>query len=151
MTAFCGHVDLGTGVRTALAQLVADELDVDFEQVQMILGDTASTPDQGPTIASATLQVSALPLRQAAAQLRQWLLEGAAEILDQPLAGLQVERGQIYASARPTRRLSYAELARGQDLHLPWTRASNSRPSAPVVMSASPPRAWTSRPRSAAS
>ncbi|AZD23322.1 Isoquinoline 1-oxidoreductase beta subunit [Pseudomonas chlororaphis subsp. aurantiaca] len=119
VTAFCGHVDLGTGVRTALAQLVADELDVDFEQVRMILGDTASTPDQGPTIASATLQVSALPLRQAAAQLRQWLLEGAAEILDQPIAGLRVERGQIYTSARPKRRLSYAELALGQDLHLP--------------------------------
>ncbi|OLF52907.1 xanthine dehydrogenase family protein molybdopterin-binding subunit [Pseudomonas chlororaphis] len=118
VTAFCGHVDLGTGVRTALGQIVADELDLDFEQVQMILGDTARTPDQGPTIASATIQVSALPLRQAAAQLRQLLLERAAEILDQPLAGLQVERGQIHASVQPRRRLSYAELARGQDLHL---------------------------------
>lgn len=119
VTAFCGHVDLGTGVRTALAQLVADELDVDFEQVRMILGDTAHTPDQGPTIASATIQVSALPLRQAAAQLRRLLLEGAAEILDRPIAELRVERGQIYRHDQPQRRLSYAELARGQDLHLP--------------------------------
>ncbi|WP_394630617.1 molybdopterin cofactor-binding domain-containing protein, partial [Escherichia coli] len=59
VTAFCGHVDLGTGIRTALAQIVAEELDVAFEQVEMILGDTRRTPDQGPTIASASIQVSA--------------------------------------------------------------------------------------------
>ena len=47
VTAFCGHVDLGTGIRTALAQIVAEELDVAFEQVEMILGDTRRTPDQG--------------------------------------------------------------------------------------------------------
>ncbi|MBF3229072.1 molybdopterin-dependent oxidoreductase, partial [Pseudomonas aeruginosa] len=61
VTAFCGHVDLGTGIRTALAQIVAEELDVAFEQVEMILGDTRRTPDQGPTIASASIQVSAVP------------------------------------------------------------------------------------------
>ncbi|WWJ87993.1 molybdopterin cofactor-binding domain-containing protein [Erwinia aphidicola] len=48
VTAFNGHVDLGTGVRTALAQYVADALDVPFHSVTMILGDTALTPDQGP-------------------------------------------------------------------------------------------------------
>src|SRR5690606_4496083 len=49
--AFNGHVDLGTGVRTALAQVVAEELDVDFDCVDMILGHTSATPNQGPTIA----------------------------------------------------------------------------------------------------
>ncbi|HGE6682670.1 TPA: molybdopterin cofactor-binding domain-containing protein, partial [Serratia marcescens] len=58
VTAFNGHVDLGTGIRTALAQIVADEICVPFEHVTMILGDTQRTPDQGPTIASATIQVT---------------------------------------------------------------------------------------------
>jgi hypothetical protein len=51
--AFNGHVDLGTGIRTSLAQIVAEELDVGAARVQMILGDTSEVPNQGPTIASA--------------------------------------------------------------------------------------------------
>lgn len=47
VTAFNGHVDLGTGVKTALSQIVADELDVDLAAVTMILGDTRRTPNQG--------------------------------------------------------------------------------------------------------
>ena len=45
VTVFCGKVDLGTGARTALAQLAAEELDVAFERVEMVMGDTATTPD----------------------------------------------------------------------------------------------------------
>ena len=67
---FNGHVDLGTGIRTALAQIVAEELDVGLDQVEMVLGDTALAPNQGPTIASASIQIHAVPLRQAAAQAR---------------------------------------------------------------------------------
>lgn len=76
--AFNGHVDLGTGVRTALGQIVAEELYLRMEQVRMVLGDTESTPNQGATIASATLQISAVPLRNAAAEARRWLLQQAA-------------------------------------------------------------------------
>ncbi|MBI3368399.1 MAG: xanthine dehydrogenase family protein molybdopterin-binding subunit, partial [Burkholderiales bacterium] len=83
VTALHGHVDLGTGIRTALAQWVAEELDVGFDRVHMVLGDTAAAPNQGPTIASATLQIHALPLRQAAAQARRWLREqGAPSVAD---------------------------------------------------------------------
>jgi CO/xanthine dehydrogenase Mo-binding subunit len=79
VTAYNGHVDLGTGVRTALGQLVADELYVDFAAVTMVLGHTARTPDLGPTIASNTIQVSSLPMRHAAAQVRQLLIKLASE------------------------------------------------------------------------
>ena len=78
VTALHGHVDLGTGLRTALAQIVAEELDAPLAQINMVLGDTARTPNQGATIASASLQIHAEPLRRAAAQARAWLLAQAA-------------------------------------------------------------------------
>nr|WP_284701325.1 molybdopterin cofactor-binding domain-containing protein [Rhodoplanes tepidamans] len=95
VTAFNGHVDLGTGIRTALAQIVAEELDVGFARVTMVLGDTALTPDQGPTIASETIQITAPALRRAAAQARHALLARAAERLDVPAPELVVEDGVV--------------------------------------------------------
>ncbi|HGM5492484.1 TPA: molybdopterin cofactor-binding domain-containing protein [Serratia fonticola] len=119
VTAFNGHVDLGTGVRTSLAQIVADEMDVAFEDVTMILGDTNRTPDQGPTIASATIQVTSIPLCQAAAQVRQLLLALAASAFKRPATQLTTANGFVFAPDAPAARLSYAELARGEDLHQP--------------------------------
>ena len=79
VTALNGHVDLGTGLQTALAQIVAEELDLTLACVRMALGDTARAPNQGATIASASIQIHAQPLRLAAAQARAWLLaRGAA-------------------------------------------------------------------------
>src|SRR5450755_3694781 len=71
VTAFNGHVDLGTGIRTALGQIVAEELEVSFARVIVVLGDTLRVPNQGATIASETIQISAVPLRKAAAQARR--------------------------------------------------------------------------------
>ena len=119
VTAFNGHVDLGTGVRTSLAQIVADEIGVRFEDVTMILGDTNRTPNQGPTIASSTLQVSAVPLRQAAAQVREMLTALAARAIKLPAEQLRAEQGFVFVEAHPAKRLSYAQLAEGQDLNLP--------------------------------
>jgi nicotinate dehydrogenase subunit B len=78
VTALNGHVDLGTGLRTALAQVVAEELEVEPGAVHMVLGSTALAPNQGATIASASIQIHAVPLRQAAAQARAWLVAQAA-------------------------------------------------------------------------
>jgi nicotinate dehydrogenase subunit B len=121
--AFNGHVDLGTGIRTALAQIVAEELDIELQQLEMVLGHTEATPNQGPTIASASIQISAMPLRRAAAQARAQLLEWAATRLQVPIDALQVQAGCI--SCRPPHgpagerlRVSYGELLRGQRLHL---------------------------------
>src|SRR6059058_5437612 len=73
VTALNGHVDLGTGIRTALAQIVAEELDIRLDCVTMVLGTTSMAPNQGATIASASLQIHAVPLRAAAAQAKAWL------------------------------------------------------------------------------
>ena len=114
--AFSGHVDLGTGIRTALTQIVAEELDVPLDHVTMVLGDTGRTPDQGPTIASETIQIAAVPLRNASAQARHYLLARAAEQLDQPIGALSVEDGLIRAPNNHS--VSYAELVRGETVRL---------------------------------
>src|SRR5512139_2907260 len=71
VTALSGKVELGTGVRTALAQIVAEELDVPFERVRMVMGDTARTPNEGYTAGSMTIHTSGTALRQAAAEARR--------------------------------------------------------------------------------
>ena len=92
---YCGHVDLGTGLRTALAQIVAEELEISAERVQMVLGDTARAPDQGPTIASDSIQTAAQPLRRAAAQARAALLDLAMLRLNALQADLVIANGRV--------------------------------------------------------
>ena len=114
--AFNGHVDLGTGIRTSLAQIVAEELDLNIEQVCMVLGDTERVPNQGATIASATLQISAIPLRNAAAEARRFLLARAAGCWAVEVAGLKVEAGVI--TATDGRTTTYADLVRSEHWEL---------------------------------
>ncbi|MBB2170380.1 molybdopterin-dependent oxidoreductase [Gluconacetobacter aggeris] len=94
---YCGHVDLGTGIRTALAQIVAEELDVAPDAVTMVLGHTEVAPNQGATIASETIQVTAVPLRRAAAHARRVLVQLAAERMGVPAEGLAVRDGVLSA------------------------------------------------------
>ena len=116
VTAFNGHVDLGTGIRTALGQIVAEELDVSFARVVVVLGDTTRVPDQGATIASETIQVTAVPLRKAAAQARLFLLARAAEHLELPVTELAIEDGLI--RGKDNRSVSYGELIAGETFRL---------------------------------
>ena len=97
ITGLNGHVDLGTGLATALAQIVAEELDAPLSQVRMVLGDTARAPNQGATIASAPIQIQAVPLRRAAAQARAWLVAQAAEHFGVMPSLLEVRDGRIHA------------------------------------------------------
>ena len=91
VTALHGHVDLGTGIRTALAQIVAEEMDIELAAVNVILGSTAIAPNQGATIASASIQIHAEPLRRAAAQARVWLAAQPGADVREKLAGRHVE------------------------------------------------------------
>src|SRR3977135_2591406 len=116
VTAFNGHVDLGTGIRTALGQIVAEELDVSFARVVVVLGDTSLVPNQGATIASETIQITAVPLRKAAAQARQFLIVRAAARLELPVEELVIEDGLI--RGRDNRSVSYGELIAGEDVRL---------------------------------
>jgi nicotinate dehydrogenase subunit B len=139
--AFNGHVDLGTGIRTALAQIVAEELDVSFERVAMVLGDSAVAPDQGPTIASETIQLSAIPLRRAAAQARRFLVARAAAIFGISSEALIVEDGVVRPLADDNRRLSYGELIGEERIRLALAEdAPVKAPGAYRIVGASPPR-----------
>ena len=95
VTALHGHVDLGTGIRTALAQIVAEELDVELGSINMVLGNTASVPNQGATIASASLQIHAAPLRAAAAQARAWLVARATALNTLPTDYAKLLTGHV--------------------------------------------------------
>jgi nicotinate dehydrogenase subunit B len=109
---FNGHVDLGTGIRTSLAQIVAEELDLALDQVCMVLGDTDSAPNQGATIASATIQISAIPLRNAAAEARRFLLVRAARRFAVAADTLRINSGIV--SSEDGRQLTFAELVEGE-------------------------------------
>src|SRR5690349_2776914 len=116
VSAYNGHVDLGTGIRTALGQIVAEELDVSFARVVIVLGDTSQVPNQGPTIASETIQITTVPLRKAAAQARQFLIARAAERLELPTSELTIEDGLV--RGKDNRSVSYGELISGEDIRL---------------------------------
>lgn len=100
VTGLHGHVDLGTGLRTALTQIVAEELSTPPFRVHMLMGMSAVSPNQGSTIASASIQIHAAPLRAAAAQAAQWLLLQAARLWVLPVEDLRLTQAGIQAKDR---------------------------------------------------
>src|SRR5689334_21164950 len=76
-----GKVEIGQGIVTALAQIAADELDVDIGRVRMVRASTASSPNEGVTSGSLSIQQSGRALRQACAEIRRLFLVAAAERL----------------------------------------------------------------------
>ncbi len=110
VTMYTGKVDLGTGTRVALPQMVAEELDIALEKIKLVEGDTALTPDQGPTWGSLSIQIGGVQLRQAAATARKALIEMAVQKLGMPSADLAVRDGVVFVRAERQRRVAYAEL-----------------------------------------
>ena len=113
-----GKIDAGLGLPTALAQIVADELEVAFAQVRIRMGDTATTVDQRGTGSSNGITEGGSALRTAAAQARGFLLARAAEHLKVPVEALLVQEGVIRVKAEPARYIGYGDLLRGQRFDL---------------------------------
>lgn len=110
ITVFSGKVDLGTGARTALAQMAAEELDVAFDQIEMVMGDTATTPDQWLTAGNLTIFQGGSELRRAAASARRVLVDRAAQRLGASVGELIVEDGVVRVKTNPRRAVAYSEL-----------------------------------------
>jgi len=104
-----GKCEIGQGIQTALAQIVADELDIAIDRIEMRNVDTSHSPDEGATTGSNSVQQSGSALRVAAADARRILLENAASRLSRPVDRLQVNDGRISANGE-TGSVTYWEL-----------------------------------------
>ncbi|MGB5081400.1 MAG: molybdopterin cofactor-binding domain-containing protein, partial [Burkholderiales bacterium] len=126
--AFFGKMDMGQGVDVAIAQIVADELDLTFEKVEVVMGDSALTCNQGGASGSTGIFAGARPLRSAAAEARRLLLEQASQKLGVPVSGLRVEDGVVSAIADPAKKTSYAELIGGRHFHhqVEWNKQTGN-------------------------
>jgi CO/xanthine dehydrogenase Mo-binding subunit len=111
-----GKVELGTGIDTAIAQIVADELDVPFDHVRVGEADTTDTPDQGYTAGSASLSSGAIPVRQAAAEARLALLDLGAAHFNVAASQLETVDGTVRVAGDPfpQRSMGYGELLAGK-------------------------------------
>ncbi len=129
ITAYFGKMDMGQGLDVAIGQIVAEELDVPFERVSIIMGDTALCLDQGGGSASAGIQRAGKPMRNAAAEARRILLELAAKRLKAPVEKLSVADGVISVAGDAKRKASYGELIGGKHFNatLKWNGKYGNR------------------------
>src|ERR1700730_15808916 len=104
-----GKVEIGQGIVTALAQIAADELDIDIARVQMVRATTAGSPNEGVTSGSLSIQQSGRAIRQACAEIRQIFLAAAAERLGVGTEVLDINDGTISGPGNIS--TSYWELA----------------------------------------
>ena len=116
VTLFTGKVELGQGIKTALMQVAAEELDVAFERIRIVTADTGATANEGFTAGSNSMKDSGIAIRNAAAQVREILVQKAAERLGAGAEALKVENGTVVAPGG--QRVTYGELVLGSDLHV---------------------------------
>jgi len=114
VTACVGKIEAGMGIGTAFTQIVAEELDVPLERVTIVMGDTATTPDQRGTGSSNGIMTGGAALRRAGAEGRAALLELASKRLRVPVDELAVRDGVVFVAADPAKRVAYGELVGGQ-------------------------------------
>ena len=113
VTVYAGKVELGTGVSTALRQIVAEELDVAPARIAWVQGDSQLTVDQGRTVGSGSVKRGGAQLRRAAAEARQALLEMAASKLGVPATQLAINDGVIAVTGDAARSLTFGTLVGG--------------------------------------
>ena len=115
-TVFTGKAELGQGIKTALMQIAAEQLDVDFDGITLITADTMLTPNEGYTAGSHSMQDSGTAIMNAAAQVRQLLIAEAATRAGVPAAQLKTQNAAVIAP--DGRRFGYGELVSAQRLHV---------------------------------
>ncbi|PUE34699.1 molybdopterin cofactor-binding domain-containing protein [Limnohabitans sp. Hippo4] len=114
VVAYYGKVDLGQSLEVAIGQIVAEELDVSYRKVKIVMGNTASSLNQGGASSALGIQAGAKPLRNAAAEARRILLNLASEKLGVPVANLVVDDGEISVKGNSAQKVTYAELIGGK-------------------------------------
>jgi nicotinate dehydrogenase subunit B len=123
-TAVCwfGKVDCGQGTDIGIIQMVADELDLPADRVEIVMGDTATTVNLGGASGSTGVQEGGKQIRNAAAEARRILVGMAADKLGVPADQLTVNNGIVSAKSDPSKKVSYVDLIGGHyfDATLKW-------------------------------
>ena len=124
VSAYFGKMDMGHGLGVAIGQIVADELDVPFKSVKVVMADTAVTVNQGGASGSTGIQMGGKQLRMAAAEARRTLVEMSAGLLSVPADKLTVTDGMVSASDDKSKRISYAQMIGGKyfNIQLDWNK-----------------------------
>jgi CO/xanthine dehydrogenase Mo-binding subunit len=153
VTVFYGRIDGGQGLETSIAQMVAEEIDVPFERVRMVMSDTARTVNMGGASGALGISRSGALLRACAVEARRLLIGMAEKPLGMPATRLTVTDGVVHTVNDPAQRISYAELIGGRYFEAPldWNgkignelsvsaRAKTKEPSTFKVIGTSPRR-----------
>jgi nicotinate dehydrogenase subunit B len=124
ISAFFGKMDMGQGLFVAIGQMVAEELDVPFKAVTVIMGDTATSVNQGGASGSTGIQRGGIQMRAAAAEARRVLLEMASAKLGLPAGELTVTDGVVHGKNDASKKATYAELIGGRyfNVQLEWNK-----------------------------
>ena len=114
VTGFVGKIEMGQGVMTSFAQMLAEELDVAYEAVDMVMGDTERCPWDAGTWGSLSTRYYGVFVKEAACEARGVLKELAAERLGCPVARLETKKGVLFDREHPAARVTYGELTAGK-------------------------------------
>lgn len=113
---YTGKIEMGQGILTSLAQMLAEELDVPLDRIDMVMGDTDLCPYDRGTFGSLTTEFFGPPLREAGAKARAVLLEIAAQHFKTKTSLLAVKDGVVFIKNKSGKKISYAQLTRGKKI-----------------------------------
>jgi len=136
---FTGKAELGQGIRTAIAQVAAEELDLEMDNVEVMLAETERTPNEGYTVGSGSIEQSAMAVRFASAAARMKLTELASKKLNVPVEEIIITNGKVYAN-NGGNSLTFADLLEGKQIsgNVPPTVALKPRQKYKLVGKAVP-------------
>lgn len=127
VTVYTGKAEVGQNIRTSLAQIVAEELNVPMENIEMVMGDTALTPYDRGTFGSRSIPYMGPQLRKAAATAREVLIDMAASELKVDRETLYAEEG-IVKSRSGNKSLAFAQLTKGKEFIQPVKENIKTKP-----------------------
>ncbi len=120
ITMLTGAVDIGQGSDTALGLIAAEELQQPLTAIALVTGDTALTPDAGPTTGSRIIYYAGNATKQSAAAMREALVETASGLLERPVEELELREGEVVhrnggGGNGGGQAVSFAEIARARE------------------------------------
>ena len=112
---FTGKSELGQGIRTAIAQVAAEELEIGMENVEVMLAETERTPNEGYTVGSGSIEQSAMAVRYASAAAKMKLLQLASQKFKVPVEEIIITNGKVYTK-NGRNPLTFADLLDGKQI-----------------------------------